>query len=260
MSFDLNGKVALITGASSGIGRGTALYFAKNGARLAIAGRKEDNLKAVAKECEEINPNKEKVLTLVGDLSKEEDTERTLKETINHFNQIDILVNSAGIVMNGSAESTSLQDYDLQMNINVRSIFHLTKLAIPHLIKVKGNIVNVSSITGLRSFPGVSTYCMSKAAIDQYTRTTALELAPHQVRCNAVNPGVIVTELHKRGGMSDEAYKKFLVKCQSTHALGRAGNVDEVASVIAFLASDSASFVTGATIPVDGGRHAMCPR
>uniref|UniRef100_A0A7M5TT65 Uncharacterized protein n=2 Tax=Clytia hemisphaerica TaxID=252671 RepID=A0A7M5TT65_9CNID len=208
MSFDFNGRVALITGASSGIGKGAAIYLAKNGAKLAITGRNEENLKLVATQCEDVCPNKEKVLTIVGDLSKEEDTARTIEETIKHFNQLDILVNSAGIVVNGTAESTSLQDYDMQMNINLRSVFHITKLAIPHLIKTKGNIVNVSSVTGLRSFPGVSTYCMSKAALDQYTRTTALELASQQVRCNAVNPGVIRTEIHKRGGMSEEDYAK----------------------------------------------------
>ena len=133
-------------------------------------------------------------------------------------------------------------------------------LAVPYLIKTQGNIVNVSSVNGLRSFPGVLSYNISKAALDQFTRCVALELAPKGVRVNAVNPGVIITELQKRGGLTDEAYEKFLERSKQTHALGRPGNSDEVANAIAFLASADASFTTGCSLPVDGGRHAMCPR
>ena len=134
------------------------------------------------------------------------------------------------------------------------------QLAIPHLKQSKGNIVNVSSVTGLRAFPGVVAYNLSKAGVDQLTRTAALELAEFGVRVNAVNPGVIVTELHKSGGMKEEEYKAFLEHSKSTHALGRAGSVEEVAKAIAFLASEDASFTTGASLPVDGGRSQMCPR
>uniref|UniRef100_A0A1B0CT40 Uncharacterized protein n=1 Tax=Lutzomyia longipalpis TaxID=7200 RepID=A0A1B0CT40_LUTLO len=146
------------------------------------------------------------------------------------------------------------------MNTNVRSLYHLTMLAVPHLIKTKGNIVNVSSVAGTRSFPNILSYCMSKSAVDQFTKCTALELAPKQVRVNAVNPGVIVTDIHKRGGMDDKAYAEFLERGRATHALGRVGSVDEVADGIVFLASDKASFITGANLPICGGRHVMCPR
>ncbi|CAI9618006.1 unnamed protein product [Staurois parvus] len=160
----------------------------------------------------------------------------------------------------GTVENTTLEDYDRVMNTNVRSLFYLSQLAVPHLIKTKGNIVNVSSVTGQRSFPGVLAYCVSKSAVDHMTRCVALELASKQVRVNAVCPGVIVTEVHKRAGMSEEQYQEFLKHTQETHALGRPGRVEEVARTIAFLASDAASFITGVTMPVDGGRHAMCPR
>lgn len=139
-------------------------------------------------------------------------------------------------------------------------MYHLTMLAVPHIIETKGSIVNVSSVNGLRSFVGVLAYCMSKSAVDQFTRCIALELASKQVRVNSVNPGVIITEIHKRGGMDEEAYQKFLDRTKTTHALGRPGNVEEVAATIAFLASDNASFITGVQVPIDGGRHAMCPR
>jgi len=255
---NLTGKVALITGASSGIGAATAVLFSKLGASLALTGRKEGNLAKVGEECA-LNSDV-KPLLISGDLNKEEDAERIVKETIKHFGKLHILVNSAGVLEMGSIENTTMDQYDRVFQCNVRSVYQMTLLCTPHLAESKGNIVNVSSVNGIRSFPGVLAYNMSKASIDQMTRCVALELAPKEVRCNAVNPGVIVTELQKRGGLNDDAYAAFLERCKITHALGRPGQPDEVAKTIAFLASDDASFITGATLPVDGGRHAMCPR
>ncbi|XP_034025481.1 carbonyl reductase [NADPH] 2-like [Thalassophryne amazonica] len=140
-----------------------------------------------------------------------------------------------------------------------RSVYQLTQLCVPHLIKTKGSIVNISSINSERAFPGVLAYCMSKTALDHFTRCLALELAPKQVRVNSVRPGVIITEVHKRAGMDEKEYAKLLAECKQTHALGRPGEVEEVAQSIAFLASDAASFITGVNLPIDGGRHAMCP-
>ncbi|KAM4631587.1 LOW QUALITY PROTEIN: 3-oxoacyl-[acyl-carrier-protein] reductase FabG-like [Discoglossus pictus] len=255
----LQGKVCLVTGASSGIGAGTALLFAKLGARLALNGRNEEKLKETAQSCEKFCS--QKPLLVPGDLTDEAVVQRMVEQAVAHFGQLDVLVNSGGILATGTLENTTLQDFDRVMNVNVRSMFYLTQLALPHLIKAKGSIVNVSSVTGQRAFPGVLAYCMSKSAVDQFTRCAALELAPKQVRDNAVcDPGVIVTEVHRRAGMNEEQYAQFLEHCRTTHALGRPGTVDEVARTIAFLASDAASFITGVTIPVDGGRHAMCPR
>ena len=258
MSKLLN-KVSLITGAGSGIGAATAVHFANLGSNLALTGRNLSNLENTRTQIHE-KGYQVKVELIQADLSKENDTKRVIEETVKLFGKIDILVNSAGTLTKGSIEEISLEDYDSIMNINVRSVLHLTKLAIPYLKATKGSIVNVSSVTGLRAFPGVISYNISKAAIDQLTRTAALELAQYGIRVNAVNPGVIITELHKKSGMSQEQYSKFLEHSKTTHALGRVGTADEVAKAIAFLASDDSSFTTGVTLPIDGGRSQMCPR
>lgn len=253
-------KVVLITGASSGIGAETAVEFSKLGAYVVITGRNKSKLDGVVSLCEEVSPNNLKPTLVIADMNNEQDIKNIIKVTIDSFQKLDVLVNNAGILETGSIETTSLEQYDRVMSTNVRGPYYLSMLATPHLVKSKGNIVNVSSVTGIRSFPNVLAYCMSKSALDQFTRCVALELAPKGVRVNAVNPGVITTGIHKKGGMSEEEYEEFLKKCAQTHAIGRPGYANEVSAVITFLASDAASNITGATLPVDGGRHAMCPR
>ncbi|XP_048766992.2 3-oxoacyl-[acyl-carrier-protein] reductase FabG-like [Ostrea edulis] len=252
----LDGKVALITGSSSGIGAGTAILFSKLGAKVAITGRNVDNLAKTAAECEK--GNGEKPFILSGDLTKEDFVKHLVEETVKHYGKLDILVNNAGILKSGSIETTTLEQYDDVMNINVRAIYHLTMLAVPHLVQSKGNIVNVSSAVGVRSVEGVLSYCMSKSAIDQFTKCTAIDLAPKQVRVNSVNPGLIATEIFKTSGLDEESYQKVLERTKITHVLGRHGHVEEVANGIAFLASDSASFITGVQFLVDGGLHTNC--
>ncbi|CAG0903757.1 unnamed protein product [Darwinula stevensoni] len=246
--------------ASSGIGAGTAEEFAKKGSWLSLCGRNAQSLADVAKKCHEAGVPQDKILQVVGDLSQEADTIAAVEKTVAHFGRLDVLVNSAGILTTGGLEDLSLEDYDQQMNINTRAVLHIMKLSLPHLLKTKGNIVNVSSITGIRAFPGVVAYNMSKAALDHLTRTVALEVASRGVRVNAMNPGVIVTDIHRRAGMDDEKYKAFLEHGKTTHAMGHVGEVKEVAKPIVFLASDDASFITGQTLAIDGGRGVMCPR
>ncbi|EDV94831.1 3-oxoacyl-[acyl-carrier-protein] reductase FabG [Drosophila grimshawi] len=253
------GKVVLITGASSGIGAATALKFAKHGACLALNGRNVKNLQQVADECSAAAGGVMPTL-VVGDISKEADTERVWHETIQKFGKLDVLVNNAGIIETGSIENTSLDQYDRVMNTNLRAIYHLTMLATPELIKTMAKFVHLILCEWLRSFPGVLAYNLSKMGVDQFTRCVALELAAKGVRANCVNPGVTVTNLHKRGGMDEATYQKFLEHSKNTHALGRPGTTDEVANAIVFLASDLATFSTGVSLAVDGGRHAMCPR
>ncbi|XP_077418656.1 3-oxoacyl-[acyl-carrier-protein] reductase FabG-like [Vanacampus margaritifer] len=254
----LKGKVTLITGASSGIGAGTSILFAQLGAVLALNGRDVENLKKVAKECADCGGGAEPLL-VPGDLTDEDTVKRVAEEVISRFGRLDVLVNNAGILATGGICQSDLATYDRVMNINVRSVYQLTQLCVPHLIKTKGSIVNVSSVNGQRSSATALAYAMSKSAIDQFTRCVALELAPKQVRVNSVCPGTIFTEVHKRAGLDDEQYAAVLKACKTCHALGRAGEVDEVARSIAFLASDAASFITAVNLPVDGGRHAKSP-
>jgi NAD(P)-dependent dehydrogenase (short-subunit alcohol dehydrogenase family) len=249
MEFD--GKVAIVTGATSGIGMATALRLAEQGGRVAAVGRKKDVLAKVARQ--NINP-------YAVDLTSEQETAAFVNRALGDFGGIDILVNAAGIIANGTIENTTLADYDLMMNINVRSVFQLTQLVLPSIIERKGNIVNVSSVTGLRAFPNVFAYCVSKAAIDQFTRCAALELAPKGVRVNAVNPGVVRTNLHLNSGMNEENYAGFVERSKTTHPLGRIGQPEEIADLILFLASSKAGWITGVTYSIDGGRAQTCAR
>jgi NAD(P)-dependent dehydrogenase (short-subunit alcohol dehydrogenase family) len=249
-------KKVIITGASSGIGRATAERFLNDGASVALVGRREAALRDVASR----HTNRGNALVIAADLSDEKQTETCIAQVVEMMGGLDVLVNAAGILKAGRIEDTTLELWDEMMNINLRSVFHLMKLAVPHLERSRGNIVNVSSVTGPRSFPGVLAYCVSKAAVDQLTRCAALELAAKAIRVNEVNPGVVVTELHRAGGMNDEAYAAFLEHSKATHPLGRVGQPEEVADLIYFLASDRAGWITGATVSIDGGRALTCAR
>lgn len=250
-------KIALVTGATSGIGRATALRFAQGGASIAAVGRDESALVELQKE---IGENAGQFLPIRADLSVEEQIEGVVSKTTDHFGGVDVLVNAAGHISTGTIENTSLESWDAMLDINLRAVFILMQKCLPTIIQRRGNIVNVSSVTGLRAFPGVLAYCVSKAGLDQLTRCAALELATKGVRVNAVNPGVVVTDIHKRGGMSEAEYEAFLQHSKETHPLGRVGQAREVAELIFFLASDRASWITGATYSIDGGRAQTCAR
>ena len=257
MNKQFENKVAFVTGATSGIGQACALSFARAGARVVCVGRKEDALKELEQTIRETGSE---ALTIRADLAREDDADRAVQHAVLVFGGIDVLVNAAGHISSGTVADTSLEAWDDMMNVNVRASFVLMQKALPSLIERRGNVVNISSVTGLRAFPGVLAYCVSKAALDQLTRCASLELAAKGVRVNAVNPGVVVTQIHKRGGMSEEAYAAFLEHSKTTHPLGRTGRPEEIASLVLFLASDDASWITGATYSIDGGRSQTCAR
>ena len=249
--MDFENKVVVVTGATSGIGNAAALGFSRRGAKVAGIGRHASALDDLSTQG---------IRSYRADLSLENETDEVVKALLDDLDGIDVLVNAAGIISTGGIEDTSLADYDMMMGINLRSIFHLTQLCLPSIIERKGNVVNVSSVTGLRAFPGVLAYCVSKAALDQLTRCAALDLAPKGVRVNGVNPGVVRTNLHVRSGMESEAYDAFVERGKTTHPIGRIGKPEEVADLIIYLASDLAAWITGATYSIDGGRAETCAR
>jgi NAD(P)-dependent dehydrogenase (short-subunit alcohol dehydrogenase family) len=257
MDKELTGKIALVTGATSGIGHATALRLAEAGARVAAVGRDEARL---AEAIEEIQGSGGEAFAITADVTDEAAAGRMVAEAVERYGALDVLVNAAGHLSSGTIETTTLADWDAMMNVNLRAVFHLMQEAVPFLEERRGNIVNVSSVTGLRAFPGVLAYCVSKAGLDQLTRCSALELAAKGVRVNAVNPGVVTTEIHRRGGMSEADYAAFLERSKSTHPLGRVGEAREVAELILYLASPRAAWITGATYSIDGGRAQTCAR
>ena len=247
----------IVTGASSGIGRATALRFARAGADVLLVGRQEAALDGVRSE---VTAAGGRASTVQADVTDAGAPELIVTTALERFGGITTLVNAAGIIGSGTVETTKDDEWDTMMDINARAPFRLMRAAVPALAASRGTVVNVSSVTGLRSFPGVLAYCVSKAAIDQLTRCAALELAPKGIRVNAVNPGVVRSNLHRRGGMDEPSYEKFLARSRETHPLGRPGEPDEIAALIFFLASDDAGWITGETVSIDGGRHLTCAR
>jgi NAD(P)-dependent dehydrogenase (short-subunit alcohol dehydrogenase family) len=255
MSF--RNKAIIVTGATSGIGRSAAEAFGREGASLVLVGRNEQALAEVADSVQQTGG---RAVACAVDVTTAEAPDQIVGRAVREFGGLDVLVNAAGVIATGTLDATTDEVWDAMMSVNLRAPFRLMRAAAPHLTARKGAVVNVSSVNGLRSFPGVLAYCVSKAGVDHLTRCAAIEMAPLGVRVNAVNPGVTVTNLHRRSGMEEPQYAAFLERSKTTHPLGRPGNPDEIAALILFLASDRAAWMTGETIPIDGGRHLTCAR
>lgn len=255
--MSLSEKVVIVTGASSGIGAAIAQVMAREGAHLSLVGRNLKNLEATQATLQQLYKGVQ-TLNVVADVTK--DANVIIQQTLNKFGRIDVLVNNAGILGNGPLIDLDIDEFDAVLNTNLRAIVVLTKAAVPHLLKTKGAVVNISSCAGICHFPGALSYGISKAALDQFTKIVSLELAPQGVRVNSVNPGFVVTNIHSRIGIVDEAYKSLHERAVNSHPMGRVGDVFEVAEAAAFLASSKASFTTGALLPVDGGKNNFTPR
>ena len=243
-------RAVLVTGASSGIGRACALALAAEGARLGLAGRRRDRLEETAAAVRKAGGE---AVVLEGDVRDEAVCARWAAECERAFGGLDGLVNAAGVIGNGAVDGTAPSEWDRVMDSNVRSLYLMTRAAAPLLRRRKGSVVNLSSVAATRPYAGLAAYCVSKAAVDMITRCAALDFAPDGVRVNAVNPGVVVTELHTvTGAVAD--YPAFLERGKGTHPIGRVGKAEEVAALILYLLSDEAGWITGACMPIDGGR------
>ncbi len=244
----LENKTAIITGGGSGIGLACARTFAREGANVVIFGRRQNPLKQAA---EDIGGQ---ALAISGDIAKADDIDRLVEVTINTFGHIDILVNNAGVFEFGATHETDDAMWDKVLDINLRSVFRLTKKILPKMLEQKsGSIVNISSILSSIALPGTSAYSASKGALDQLTRVIAVEYAKEGIRSNCVCPGMIETEMTEEL-RNDKITAEEILK---TYPVGRFGSPQEVANACLFLASDEASFITGAVLPVDGGYTAQ---
>ena len=243
----LSGRVSIITGGGGGIGRATALKFSEEGASVVVADMDEPSGEETVRL---IREKKGRALYVRTNVRNSESIQELVHKTVEHFGNLDILVNNAGI---GQSEVKSVDleetEWDDVLDTNLKSIFLGMKYSVPELMKKGGVIVNVSSLLGLKGRKYVSAYNAAKGGVVLLTQNAALEYGKDRIRVNAVAPGVIDTNIIE-GWKKDE--RKWSVISQS-NALRRIGNPDEVASAILFLASDEASFITGATLSVDGG-------
>lgn len=240
-------KVVIVTGAGSGMGAATAKRFAKDGYKVVLNGRTESKLQKIADDI-----GKENTLIVTGDISNPKDAANIIEKTIDIYGQLDVLVNNAAIAIFSSIKDLSLEDWNKQLSINTTGPFLMIKNAISHLEKTKGSIVNVSSVSGLGGDWNGFAYDATKGAINMMTQALALDFAAKGVRVNAVAPSLTDTDMGAPVTQDPAVLEKFKTRI----AMKRAGQPEEVADVIAFLASQDARFVTGTILPVDGGLSA----
>lgn len=250
----LNGKTAIITGAASGIGRGTARLFAEEGARLVLVDRDEDKLNQTVEEATAAGGE---ALAVVGDVSRRETSVRAVNAAVAQFGALDIVFNNAGIMPLFSVVDYPEEVWDQVMDVNLKSMFLMCKEAIPHMLKSgKGSIINTSSVNAELTEPGHVAYTSSKAGIIGLTRQIGVEYANRGIRCNAICPGWVETEMNLKLAEEMGGMEKLVPLIRQQQPLGRMAAVREVAYAVLFLASDEASAVTGSCLYVDGAASA----
>jgi meso-butanediol dehydrogenase/(S,S)-butanediol dehydrogenase/diacetyl reductase len=241
------GKVVIVSGAGSGIGAATARRFLKEGAYVTVNGRREHKLRETIAD---FNPAQ--TLMHPGDVSDEFYVKRLVEDTVKQFGKLDVFVNNAGMAIFGPFEKTTTQVWREVMSVNLDGVYFGAREALPHLIETKGSVINLSSASGLGGDWGMSSYNAAKGAVTNFTRALALEYGARGVRVNAVAPSFTSTEATAELEKSEALIKAF----RDRLPIGRAATPEEVAAVIAFLASEDARFINGVILPVDGGLHA----
>ena len=242
----LEEKTVIITGASRGIGKGIAEVFAQHGANIAFTYRSSDEK---AKELEkELSAKGCKVKGFKSDASNFDTAQQLAADVLEEFGSIDVLVNNAGITKDGLLMRMSEEDFDNVMDVNMKSVFNMTKAVLrPMLKQRKGSIINMSSVVGVKGNAGQANYSASKAAINGFTKSTALELGSRNIRCNSIAPGFIETEMTE--ALGEDQIKEW----RDAIPLKRGGSTDDIANATLFLASDMSAYVTGQVINVCGG-------
>lgn len=252
MSERLKDKIAIVTGAGSGIGRACAQAMAREGARLVLVGRRRDRLEALAREIGE-SP-----LIVAADVSKREGVDHVVKETVARFGGIDVLLNNAGVLHIGSAEEISEAQWDETFNINVRGPWLLSRAVLPAMRKAgRGSIINMASVLGVNGVRNRASYAPSKGAVVLLTKCMAVDHGHENIRVNAICPSFVETDLTAdviRKAANPEAVRR---ERTAVHPIGRLGQPEDIAGMAVYLASDESSWVTGAILPVDGGYLAV---
>jgi NAD(P)-dependent dehydrogenase (short-subunit alcohol dehydrogenase family) len=252
MNFRLQNRIAIITGAGSGIGRACALALAREGAKVALVGRRKHLLEKVAGEIGD------SALVLAADVSKKYEIERVVEQTVARFGGLNVLVNNAGVLHIGTVEQVTEEQWDETFNVNVRGLWLLSRAVLPHMRKAGGgSIINIASVLGLNGAHNRASYAPSKGAVVLLTKCMAIDHGPEKIRVNAICPAFVETDLTAaviNKAPDPEAIRRERI---AAHPIGRLGRPEDIAGLAVYLASDESSWVTGAVYPVDGGYLAV---